>query len=544
MSQQESIIVGLVFRMDGDILFAEFTPVENWHPIDLAEVKRALLHQGLETTALDDEAVVELIERYGKANNPFIIAIGDRTEAVIEVRVEPDKMAAYLTVIPPLRGAQLEKDKILKALKQAGVVEGVLHAEVDAVVAAGKADAKLVARGTAAVSGRDCQFLSLIPEAGAGGLKVDENGVVDYRELELFVTVSVGDPLMKRVPATAGTPGKNVLGEILSAKAGRNYSFAKGVSSATYAPGNTDMLVAAIAGQPIPVIRGMKVEPTLSVKSIDISTGNLEFEGSVNISTDVKSGMKIKVTGDLIIGGTVEAAEICAGGNITIRGGIVGSGEKVPESSSRRDVAHISCGGTISTLFVENARIEAGDSILIGEVAKQSELIATNHVIVGKEGSRKGHIVGGVTRATQFIKAVAIGSPAGLRTEIETGLDPQINSSVTAFEIKLGKLYKEQQEVERVLAYARETPGRVSPEMLQKVTNTQEKLERDIETCEQEKSDLQTRLNLRANARVIVAKQVFGGVVVRIGHKVWQIKEDRGGATFYLQDGDIYLQNV
>jgi hypothetical protein len=541
MSDQESMIVGLLFRIDGETLLAEFTPVENWHPIDSIEIRRALVQQGLGAIALSQDALDELIDKYGRSNQPFKIAIGKCVDAAVEIKVESDNMAAYMTIIPPRGGRMAGREQVVQALRQAGVVEGILLTEIDNALTAGQADAKLVARGIAAVNGSDSVFQSLVPEIGAGGLKVDEHGTVDYRELELFVTVKVDDPLMQRVPATAGVPGKTVLGESLSAKPGKNYAYAKGLRGAKFDPRNYDRLLAEIAGQPLLVTRGVNVEPTLSVRSIDLSTGNLEFEGSVNISTDVKSGMKIKVTGDLIIGGTVEAAEIHAGGNITIRGGIIGHGEKVPEGNTRHDAAHISCGGTISARFVENARIEAGDSILIGEVAQQSELIATNHVVVGKDGSRKGHIVGGIARATQFIKAMVVGSPAGLRTEIETGLNPQLHSNLNAIEIKLEKLHTEQKELERVLAYSQEYPGRVNQETQQKLTNTKEKLELDIETYEHEKSALEARLSLTANARVMVGKQIYGGVIVHIGHHIWQVKEDRDGGTFLIMDGELTL---
>lgn len=542
MSQQESTIAGLVFRVDGEALLAEYTPVANLQPIEITDIRRALFDQGLRGVPLDEDALETVIEKYGKSSQPFSIAIGSCTDAVIEINVEQDKMSAYLTIIPPCGGRPADRDKVLSALRSAGVVEGIMNTEIDAALAAGKADAKLVAQGIPAVNGADSEFQSLIPEIGAGGLKVDEHGTVDYRELELFVTVKEGDPLMKRIPPTAGVSGKNVLGEIIPAKPGKSYAFAKGLKGAKYDPMNYDLLVAEIAGQPIEVVRGVKVEPTLTVKGIDLSTGNLEFEGSVNISGDVKSGMKIKVTGDLIIGGTVEAAEIRAGGNISIRGGIIGHSEKVPEGTARHDAAHIFSGGSVTALFVENARIEAGDSILIGEVAKQSDLTAANHVIVGKENSRKGHIVGGTTRATQFIKALVIGSPAGLRTEVETGLNPVLHSTINNLEIKLEKLGKEKEELERVLAYAQENRDRVRPEILQKAQNTHEKLELDIETYAQEKEALLTRLSLTANARVIVGRQIFGGVVVHIGHQVWQVKEDRDGGTFYIQDGEITLE--
>jgi len=543
MSDQDSTISGLVFRVDGGALLAEFTPVDNWQPIDSAGIRAALTQQDLGVVPMDQDALDELIEKYGVSKQPFRIVLGNATDAVAEISLEAEKMSAFLTVIPAQGGRKVDREQVLSALKKAGVVHGVLVAEIDAALALDKIDNKLVAQGTVAQNGVDSIFESLVPEAGAGALKVDEHGQVDYRELELFVTVKAGDPLMQRIPATVGVSGKNLLGEVIQAKPGKNYAFAKGLHGVKFDPRNYDRLLAEIPGQPLLVTRGVNVEPTLSVKGIDISTGNLNFEGSVNISTDVKSGMKIKVTGDLIIGGTVEAAEIHAGGNITIRGGIIGHGEKVPEGNARHDVAHISCGGTISARFVENARIEAGDSIIVAEVVQHSELTATNHVVVGKDGSRKGHIVGGTTRATQFIKAVVLGSPAGVRTEIETGLNPQLHSSVTTLEIKQEKLHKEKEELERALSFSRENPGRVNAETLQKLTNTLEKLQSDIDTCELEKKELETRLSLTANARVVVGKQIFGGVVVHIGHQFWQVKEDRDGGTFRIKDGEITIED-
>lgn len=545
MTQQESTIVGLVFRIDqdGETLLADFTPVEHWHPIDIPEIRRALAYQRLDTAQLDEEALDALSKEYGESLKPFTLPIGKCINAEVEITVEPDDMSAYLTVIPPCGGKNVTREQILDALKKNGVVEGILDADIEVIVATGVADRQCVARGIAAINGTDAQFKSLVPEIGANGLQVDEHGVVDYRELGLFITVSIGDPLMERIPATSGTPGKNVRGAIIPAKPGKNYGFAKGLKGTTYAPRNYDMLVAEIAGQPILVTRGVKVEPTLSVRGVDLSTGNLDFEGSVNISSDVKSGMKIKVTGDLIIGGTVEAAEIHADGNITIRGGIIGQGEKAPEGNTRHDVAKISCGGTLSALFVENAHVKAGDSIMIGEVAKQSELVATNHIVVGKEGSRKGHIVGGVARATQFIKAMVLGSPAGLHTEVHTGLNPVLHSSINSLEIKLEKLYREQEELQRVFTFAKENPTRVRPEILQKAENTQEKLELDIGMLEEEKTALETRLSLTANAKVIISKQIFGGSMIHIGHKMWQTADDKPGGTFRIMDGEIIIEN-
>lgn len=545
MNQQESTILGLTFRIDKDgrTLLAEFIPVENWHPIDQAEIRYALAQQGLGAALLDEDALEELRKKYDTSRQSFTLPIGKCTDAEISVTVASDKMAAYLTIIPPGGGRPADRALVEAAIKKAGIAEDVLlNAEIDAATSTGIADGLLIAQGKPAINGTDAQFRNLLPEIGDRSPKVDDRGTVDYRELGQFSTVKIGDPLMERIPATAGTSGKNVHGEVILPKRGKDYTFAKGIKGAAPSPRNYDMLVAEIAGQPIPIPRGVKVEPTLSVKGIDLSTGNLEFEGSVNISSDVKSGMKIRVSGDLIIGGTVEAADIRAGGNISIRGGIIGHGEKTNENSTRQDGARISSGGTITALFVENARIEAGDSILITEVAKQSELIAGNHIIIGREGSRKGHIVGGAAHASQLIKAVVAGSPAGIRTEIKTGLNPQLQSNYYATEIKLDKLQKDLTEVSRALSYARGNAQRVAPEILQKAENTRERLEQEIETCEVEKDELGKRLKLADNAKVLISKQIYGNVTVYVGHQIWQVRDDRNGGIFRILEGEITFE--
>jgi len=547
MSQQQgATILGLAFRMGEDdrTLLAEFTPAEGRSPVDSTQIRHALAEQGLDSLFLAEKALAELIRKYGTASEPFTLAIGERKDAEIAVTIASDKMTASLTIIPSYGGRPADREQVLDALKRVGVVSGILDAEIDAAIAAGKADARLIARGKAPVHGTDAEFRSLVPEIKNRSPKVDDRGTVDYRDLGLFVTVAAGDPLMKRIPATAGVPGEDVLGEIAPAKPGKDSPFAPGLQGATVSAEDENLLVAKIAGQPLLVAHGVKVESTLKVQSIDLSTGNLAFEGTVNIVGDVKSGMKIRASGDVIVGGMVEAAEIQADGDITIKGGIIGHGEKVQEGSSRHDVARISSGGSISALFVENAHLEAGNSILITEVVKQSELTAINQVVVGREGSKKGHIVGGLTRATLLIQAQVAGSPAGIRTDMEVGVNPLLQSRMDAVGKRLQQLAKEQEELARIIVYARDNPQRIKPELLQKTEHTREKLQLDIDTCAQEKDVLQTQLGLADDARVVIGQKVFGGVHVRIGNKMRQVDVERGSGTFrllHLQEDEVFF---
>ena len=80
-------------------------------------------------------------------------------------------------------GPSVTRDDLLVALAGAGVVQGILVGELDAAVAAGRADALLVAMGRPAVNGCDASFQLLIPDAKSRAPKLDEHGAADFREL-------------------------------------------------------------------------------------------------------------------------------------------------------------------------------------------------------------------------------------------------------------------------------------------------------------------------------------------------------------------------
>jgi len=60
------------------------------------------------------------------------------------------------------------------------------------------------------------------------------------------------------------------------------------------------------------------------VENVDINSGNITFDGSLEVKGDVAEGMTIDVTGDVYIQGGVERAAVKAGHNIKVGGGIFG----------------------------------------------------------------------------------------------------------------------------------------------------------------------------------------------------------------------------
>jgi uncharacterized protein (DUF342 family) len=533
---------GIAFRFgeDGKTLQAIFTPGSAEPAPDIEGIHALLEAQGLTELYLAEDALSEFEAKVQTATEPFTLDIGERRDGSVSVTVSPDGMTASATVSRTWGGTPIGRRDILSALADRGVISGIVLEEVD-FAAQAQAEVPLpVAHGRPPVHGNDAQFEKLVSDLKDRHPHVDENGIADYRDLGLFVTVSPGQPLIRRIPPTAGTPGENVLGQPLAARPGKSIAFATGLKGVKPDPNDSDLLVADIAGRPTLVPRGATVEPTLSVRRVDLSTGHLNFEGSVQINEDVTTGMKVRATGDIHIGGTVEGALIDAGGDVVIRGGIIGNGDLRDHGGNLlASAAQVHCGGSVAVRFVESAFVEAENSIVVDEFAMQSELTAVNQVIVGKEGSRKGHVIGGITRATLLVKTAIAGSRAGASTTFEVGINPIIKRKLDTIVARIEALDKEKDELQRVLAFGSRNAGKISAATLDKAARTYDQRLQDIAELTQERAVLETEIRLAGHAKVVIGQQVFGGVNIRIGHRARRITEERGGGTFHLAEGEI-----
>lgn len=552
-------IRGLVFSFgeDGKTLRATFTPPEEKPrepnaaeakppeerpPIEVQQIEAALAGGGFGNLFFFERAQFELARRCSVARAPFTFDLGERRDGTVKVTLARGDMLACVTITPPFGGRAVDGAQVRDALQAAGVVSGISPAQIDAAVAPGEVDMAPVASGREPQPGRDTEFHSLIPELKGRHPRVDERGIADYRDLGTFVSVKAGTPLMRRVPPAPGVAGENVLGQAVSPKAGKDVPFTPGLKGAKVDAKDFNLLVAEIAGQAVIVNHGVTVDPVLHVEEVDLTTGNVVFDGSVHVVKDVITGMKIKAVGDVFVGGVVEAADIEAEGNISIRGGVIGhaavSGRGGPVPTA---AAHIRSGGSVTVRFVENAAVSAGNAIFVEEEVNHSALTAVGQVVVGKPGARRGHIMGGTTRATLLVQSLVAGSPAGVETRIEVGTNPVILGALEAVTQRLKKLEHDRHGVAQTLVHARENPAKVDAQTLQEARSAWARLQAQFAECSAERDRLQAQLDLAVSARVVVANKIHGGVHVHIGPKVRHIEDARIGGTFRLENDDIVI---
>lgn len=531
----------LALSEDGRKLLARYTPVAEKTPFDLAALREEIATQGFGQLFLIDAALSQLIKQCASASEPFALDIGEVRDAVVAVEIAADKMAAYLDVTPPCGGLAVTAEQIRRALVEKQVSCGLLDEAIEQVVAAGEAHHQQVAQGRDVVNGEDGKLQCLIEMVKERHPHLDERGVADYRDLGGIVTVRQGERLMQKINPTQGEAGENVLGQVIPAKPGKEAMFAPQLKGATVDPQDPAFLIAEIPGQPLLVSNGMVVEPTIVLASVDLTSGNIDFEGTVNISGDVHAGMSIRATGDIHVGGTVEAAILDAGGDVVVKGGVIGHGEvhEHPDANKKSMIARVHCGSSFSARFVENASIEVGNSIMVDELVMQSELAAVNQIVVGKPGSGHGRIIGGVVEATLLVQAAVIGSPAGVKTRVMVGTNPYLQDKLRQAEKLLVEKSHELDEIVKLIKFIEDHPERIKPEIQQKAENTFLALHQVIEMALQDKDELARQVELSEEARVVVEKTLFGNVQVEIGGKIHWVDLQRNNGTFSLKDDEV-----
>jgi len=535
----------LTFKLceDNIKLLAVFEPSEDKVALDVEEIKAMLAQQGLSDLFLSEKMLARLVQQYTSATKSFVLEIGGRRDGECSIRVSKDRMIAWFTLTLPFGGTAVTLEKVRELLEEKGIVSGIMAAEIEAAVRQGHTTDQIIAQGLHPVPGKDAQFHSLVPEMKERRPQLDEHGVADYRDLGEIVMVKPGEPLMRRAPSTAGEEGYDIMGNVLTPPAGKDAPFTLGLKGAELDPEDGNLLVASIIGQPVLVPNGVVVSPTISVPLVDISSGNLSFEGTINIKGDIKEGMKVYASGDIFVGGTVEAAEIEAGGNISIKGGAIGNSDASGDSAASTG-ARIVSKGSVSVRFAENASIEAGTDIVIEEYSMNNQLTALNQILVGKSGGKKGHIIGGTARAMSLVKASSIGSSAGVKTKIQAGLNPHIYEQLNRLKHRIEANEKEQEDIKKIITFVQNNPEKDKNGLLDKAHRTLDKLMEDIALHQTDLANLQAEMVFAGDAKIIMEQAIYSGTEIHIGSQIWKNMEERGKGVFRLIDGEINFGDV
>ena len=113
------------------------------------------------------------------------------------------------------------------------------------------------------------------------------------------------------------------------------------------------------------------------------STGDISYDGSINVKGNILTGYKVEASGDIYVNGAVEGATLIAGGKIVLNRGIQGMGKAMMKAE-----------GDVISNFIESANVEAGGKI-ITDAIMHSNVTAKDSIEVN---GRRGMVAGGRDR--------------------------------------------------------------------------------------------------------------------------------------------------
>jgi len=502
----------------------------------------AAVAQGWGAEALDSQAVLTFIDLCRHATETVQGPVGQVIDGSLELELDAARMSALLTLLPPKGGKPVTLEAVRQVLAERGIVHGILEQELIDAVTQGRRETTQIARGTPPTRGTPTRFESLLDRLKPRGQDIDELAQVDYRDLGSLLLVTPGMPLMRRTPPLPGVDGTTVLGEPILPEELPDTPFASDLPGAAVDPEDPLLLRAAIAGTPTLVSHGVQVNPMVEVDAVNLSTGNIHFEGSLLVRGDIAATMEVHVTGDVVVNGTMEAALVEAGGNVTVKGGIIGLGEALQDAAAAARTARIVCGGALRAKFIENAVISAGKDVDVEREVRQSSIAAGGGVNVGPPNTQQSAITGGQTRAMQAVRAGTIGSPSGIPTLVQAGLDPHADIKRAALARKRQKMHEEKSKLEQLLMFLKANPQRAPGDVADRARNTHVKLSQDLLALDAEEAQLVLDLQPLASATIQAARRFCSGVTIQVGNKVQEFLEDQIGGKAAVEEGQIVIR--
>ena len=271
-------------------------------------------------------------------------------EETYSIEVSQDNMQVILRFYPASQsGKRTTMDSVIRDLRYRNVVYGIqMNVLQDHFMSDGIYGTDLiVAKGKEPRHGTDASVRYYFNTDVHAQPTLKDDGTVDYFHLNMINPCRKGQLLAEIIPEDEGEYGITVQGAKIRPRQVKkaHLEFGHNIEISE----DRKKLTSLVDGHVSLVEGKVFVSDVYEVENVDLSTGNIEFEGSVQVRGNVSSNFEIRAGGNVIISGVVEGACIEAGGNIIIARGMNGMAKGI-----------LKAGGNIVAKFLENATVSAG----------------------------------------------------------------------------------------------------------------------------------------------------------------------------------------
>lgn len=511
-----------------------YPPMDDGEYIDFSEAENYLSSHGFK--GYDKTKFRQLMS----TGEEEVLSLGlcdglDFSESM-SIKVSLDRMKAICRFFPPsMNGNVMTASDILAQLDEKGIKFGIdQDAILDYLGNRQYGVDYIFANGKQPDMGRDAKIEYYFNTNPNLRPKYNEDGSVNYRELNTINEVYEGQLLAKLIPADTGAPGRDIFGNDIPTRKvnSKRLHYGKNIRISE----DNTQLYSEVQGHVKLVDEQVFVSDVYEVPAdVDNSTGNIEFPGSVHVAGNVRGGFSIISQGDVIVDGVVEDALIQAGGQVVIKQGIHGMQRGLIDAQ-----------GNVICQFIENAKVYSGGYVETGSIIF-SEVNATQDVIVN---DHKGFIAGGIIRAGGKVESHILGSSMGAITRVEVGMAPEkkeqylmLQKDISTKNQRINKLVPVIKTYQDYAAEGKELDQK-NIDYLNKIMDEVSTLRGDLQKEREVFNGLHQELMTSQHAMVVVRRDVYPGVTIVISDLSKTIRDKRSYCQFKKEQGEIQVSNL
>lgn len=450
--------------------------------------------------------------------------VGVVKDIAITITIADDEMSATLTLATHANAITPDVEHVIDLAKKQRITIGLSRKRISNLLQQSVEVEKsieistIIAKGLLPRDGRNSFIKPLVPNAFERLLAPQDKGSnkVDMRNLGDIICVKPNEAVAKRIPPTKGRMGKTITGESVSVTPGQYIDIKLGTNT-RLSTTNENLIIASVSGQPKFENGLMAVEDAYIAKGVNVSTGDVKYDGAVIVNGDVTENMKIVAKGDVTINGFVESAFIHAEGDIIITEGATGK--------MHDEDCQLIANGNIYIQHAQGLDIIAGKDLIVAKQLAYSRVKATGNVTVGSVDNPMGNLFASTIHCGKTLQAGSIGAISGSALVLDfsegynllcahldslSSLCKQLSATNTTHENKLSRVESHN----------------LSTSLKNKLheINSAMDAERVLLLWLQD-SQLELQERKRAyeiNMQVIAYKELLPGVTVKLNKKVWR----------------------
>ncbi|ROR30794.1 hypothetical protein EDD66_102449 [Mobilisporobacter senegalensis] len=522
----------LSIKNDG-IYMKIFPAMNGGAPLKFDEVSRYLTKK-----RIMDYDIKTLHDTINKAKGPIEVKIGNQTvlpeNESVEITISSDRMTVFGRFYPPSTGGKtISSEEVLNDLVHAGVKHGILNENIEAFFKNRQYCTDIIlAAGTPPEKGHDAKIIYHFNISNNAKPKINEDGSVDFHQLDVISKVKAGDILATLEPVVYGKPGMDVLGKTLPPDKVVNRILRYGKNIHLSEDGC--IMYTDVSGHVKLENDKVVVADTYDVNGdVNTSTGDINYDGNVHIRGNVITGFSVKAKGDIEVDGVVEGATLIAEGKIILRRGIQGMSRGKLEAQ-----------GDVITKFIESCEVISGSNVTAGAIL-HSNVTAKGEINVN---GRNGSVTGGTLRSSSLISVKSVGSTMGTSTTLEVGIDPILVDELHTLEKDIPAMINEKEKLLQVVTLLQKkmdlgeklTADKLN--YLQIASKNSLALEENIEKAKARFEDLKVVIENTEGGKVRVSNIAYPGVKIVISNVIYFVRSEQHYCQFLREGADILVK--